>query len=139
MTRTEDRLRNYFGAVADSVRAGNTRPLAPPPPAPHERRRPKTAFRHRGGQAWGLPLAAGASVVAVVALSMALAGLTAGHRPAASPATGASMTPPRYYAQVDGSSAGGSVVVMSTSSGAVIARVQRSALLRDPALSAGPA
>jgi hypothetical protein len=85
-----------------------------------------------------LPLAAGASVLAVVSLSLALAGLTTGHRPAASPMTGAAMTPPQYYAQVDGSSAGGSVVVMSTSSGAVIARVQRSALLRDPALSAEP-
>jgi hypothetical protein len=136
MTRTEVRLRDYFDAVADSVRAGNTAPLAPPPP--RERRRAKDAFPHRGWQAWGLPLAAGASVLAVVSLSLALAGLTTDHRPAASPMTGAAMTPPQYYAQVDGSSAGGSVVVMSTSSGAVIARVQRSALLRDPAFSAEP-
>jgi hypothetical protein len=131
MTRTEDRLRNYFAAVTDSVRAGNTRPLAPP--QPHEQR-----LRRRGWQAWGLPLAAAASVLAVVALAVGLAGLTTVHRPVASPTTEAVITPPRYYAEVDGSSAGGSVVIMSTSSGAVVARVQGSALLRDPALSAEP-
>ena len=136
MTRTEERLKSYFGAVADSVSAGNTRPLAPP--RPHERRRSKAAFRHRGWQTWGLPLAAGASVLAVVSLALALAGLTTGHRSAASPMTGAATTPPRYYAQVDGSATGGSVVIMSTSSGAVIARVQRSALLRGSAVSAEP-
>jgi hypothetical protein len=136
MTRTEDRLKDYFDAVADSVRAGNTR--TPTPPPPRARWRVRSAFRHRGWQAWGLPLAAGASVLAVVSLSLTLAGLTTGYRSAASPTTGAAMNPPRYYAQVDGSSTGGSVVVMSTWSGAVIARVQRSALLRDPALSAEP-
>jgi hypothetical protein len=136
MTRTEERLREYFGAVADTVRAGNTRPLAPP--RPHERRRAKALFRHRGWQTWGVPLAAAASVLAVVSLAMALAGPTTGYRSAAPPMSGATTTPPRYYAEVDGSATGGSVVIMSTSSGAVIARVQKSALLRDSAPSAEP-
>lgn len=136
MTRTEERLREYFGAVADTVRAGNTQPLVPP--RPHGRRRAKALFRHRGWQTWGVPLAAAASVLAVVSLATALAGPATGYRSAAPPMSGATTTPPRYYAEVDGSATGGSVVIMSTSSGAVIASVQKSALLRDSALSAEP-
>jgi hypothetical protein len=134
MTRTEERLSDYFGAVADSVRADNTRPLAPPRP-PH-RERAKAASRHRGWQAWAPPLAAAASVLAVVVLATVVPGLIAGRQPAVSPPTGASPAPPRYYAQLDGSSTGGSVAVMSTSTGAVIANVQISALLHASGLRA---
>ncbi len=139
MTRAEERLRDYFGAVADSVRPDSTAPLAPPRPPVRQRR----AFGHRdwseqrGWKAWGVPLVAGASVLAVVSLSVTLAGLTAGHRSAASPASRATGRP-QYYAELDGSATGGSVVIFSSFSGAVIASVQKSAFLQKAALPAQP-
>ncbi|HZR49772.1 MAG TPA: hypothetical protein VFB06_09665 [Streptosporangiaceae bacterium] len=140
MTRTEERLRDYFSATADSVRADNTAPLAPPRPAKRQRR----GYRHRGlsgnrgWHAWGAPLVAGVSVLAVVALAVTLAGLTAGHRSTMAPASGATTGQPQYYAEIDGSDTGGSVVILSTSSGAVIANVDKSTLLENAALPAQP-
>lgn len=140
MTRAEERLRDYFGAVADSVRPDNTAPLEPPRPPRRQRR----AYGHRdwsgqrGWKAWGVPLVAGASVLAVVSLSVTVAGLTAGHRSAASSASPATTGRPQYYAELDGSATGGSVVILSSSSGAVIASVQKSAFPRNAALPAQP-
>jgi hypothetical protein len=140
MTRAEERLRDYFGAVADSVRPDNTAPLASPRPLRRQRRAYGHRDRsgHRGWQAWGAPLVAGVSVLVVVSLAVTLAGLTSGHRSAASPASGTTTGRPQYYAEINGSADGGSVVILSSSSGAVIASVQKSVLLRDSALSAQP-
>jgi hypothetical protein len=85
-----------------------------------------------------VPLAAGASVLAVVSLAVTLGGLTAGHRSAASPASRTTTGRPQYYAELDGSATGGSVVILSSSSGAVIANVQKSAFLQNAALPAQP-
>lgn len=140
MTRVEERLRDYFGAVADSVRPDNTAPLAPPRPPRRQRR--AYGHRDRSGrrvwQAWGAPLVAGVSVLAVVSLAVTLAGLTTGHRSAAAPASGTTTGRPQYYAQIDGSATGGSVVIMSASSGAVIASVPKSTFLQHAALPAQP-
>lgn len=137
MTRTEERLRNYFAAVETSIQPGNTAPLTTP--RPHRRsRRANTEPRHRGWRAWGVPLTAAASVLAIASLAVAAAGLTAGHRPGTSPESGASAGRPQYYAEVDGSETGGSVVIRSSSSGAVIASVAKSALLRESGLPAQP-
>lgn len=140
MTRTEARLRDYFSAAADSVRADNTAPLAPPRPTRRQRRayRRRGWSGRRGWQAWGAPLVAGASVLTVVAAAVTLAGLTAGHRSAAAPASGTTAGQPQYYAEVDGSDTGGSVVILATSSGAVIANVDMATLLRTANLPAQP-
>lgn len=126
MTKTETRLRDYLGAVADSVRPDNTRPLAPPD---RTRRAAGAQDGHRGWPArdgrrgwpaWAPPLAAAASVLAVVSLAVALTGQVITHR-ASSSATGTAAALPRYYVASEGVPA--QAVVRSVSSGAVIARV----------------
>ena len=109
MTNTEERLRDYLGAVADSVRPDNTPPLLSA----------AALASHRGWRAWITPLAAAASVLAVVALTVALAGKVT--HPASSPRTATAAAPLRYYVVVEGNPA--HPVVRSASTGAVVARV----------------
>jgi hypothetical protein len=127
MSTTEDRLRDYLGAVADSVRADNTRPLtAPAAPPPGPRPGPFPDRRH-GWRGWAVPLAAAASVLAIVSVSLALTGPATGQRPAAPRPTAAGPATagaPGYFAETYTES--GTVVgaeVRSTASGAVIARI----------------
>ena len=66
-----------------------------------------------------LPVAAGAAVVAIIAVAVLVAGLTAGPRPAA-PVTGAM---PRYYVTVTRSAAGLAAVVRESGDGRVTGTV----------------
>jgi hypothetical protein len=113
MTRTEERLREALHASAARVRDDRLRPL---PAVETGSRAPR---RHAG---WLVPLAAAVSVLAVVALAVAVAGAHRAHR---APAVGYPALPagfPRYFAdfadppQTD-------VVIRSTSTGAVVATV----------------
>jgi hypothetical protein len=124
MTTTENRLRDYLGAVAGSVRTDNTRPLMPPAgPRPARRASPPPATsdgRH-GWRGWVVPLAAAASVLAIVSLSVALSGQVTRHQPVRT-RTGATAPLPAYYVSV-GSFDASQLVVRSVRTGAVIARV----------------
>jgi hypothetical protein len=107
MTSTEERLRDYLGAVAESVRPDNTPPLLSD----------AALASHRGWRAWITPLAAAASVLAVVALTVTLAGQIT--HPASAPRTGAAAVPFRYYLDWEGNP--GHPVVRWASTGAVAA------------------
>ncbi|HEX8007228.1 MAG TPA: hypothetical protein VF482_12445, partial [Trebonia sp.] len=100
MTKTEERLRDYLGAVADSVRPDNTRPLVPPDTRKRSQRAAKGGGGHRGWRVWAVPLAAAASVVAVVSVTAAVGGHVAAHR-ASSSRTGTTAPPLRYYVEVE--------------------------------------
>jgi hypothetical protein len=110
VTRTEERLKDYLGAVAESVRPDTTPPLVSP----------AAWASHRGWRAWTIPLAAAASVLAVVALTVTLAGKTT--HPASPSRTGAAALPFLYRVEFEGNP--GQPVVRSVSTGAVVARVR---------------
>lgn len=120
MTKTEDRLRDYLGAVADSVRGDNTRPLADPRPAlaGAQRRAPR-----RPG--WLAPLTAAASVAVIAAGAVAAGGYLHHGGNSAGPA-GTAAGPPRFYAAVEADNRNdlNQIVVHTTASGAVVSRVQ---------------
>ena len=96
MTTIEDRLRAATRAAADTVAPGS----APPLRLPGARRgagRAGPAGRRWGG--WLVPLAAAASVVAVVAASLAIPAVLAGrHRAASGPSGPFAGVPPYYVA-----------------------------------------
>src|SRR5215469_12218300 len=96
MTTIEDRLRAATRAAADTVAPGS----APPLRLPGARRgagRAGPAGRRWGG--WLVPLAAAASVVAVVAASLAISAVLAGrHRAASGPSGPFAGVPPYYVA-----------------------------------------
>lgn len=120
MTKTEERLRDYLGAVADSVRPDNTRPLAAPARlASGDALRP--ASRRR---TWLAPLAAAASVALVAAVAVAVGGHLS-HRGNAPGPTGPTVGPPKYYATVeaDNQTDLDEVVVRATATSAVVARI----------------
>jgi hypothetical protein len=133
MTRTEDRLTEYLNAVADSVRADSTRPLAPPVAPAAGRERTCGARRIGVGQrrwrGWAVPLAAAAGVVAVAVSGALLAGQLGGHR--AAPAAAGTAEPGggtpglKYYMEeeAEGEDNTLTAVVRSVATGAVIDRV----------------
>jgi hypothetical protein len=128
MTSTENRLRDYLGAVADSVRTDNTRPLMPA-----DGPRPVASDGRPGWRGWIVPLAAAASVLAIASLGVALTGHVTGHQPSRTEKekrTGTTAPFPTYYVSAEGpiNSDGQGVkstqpVVRSVATGAVIARV----------------
>jgi hypothetical protein len=121
MTKTEERLRDYLGAVADSVRPDNTRPLAAAGrPASGDALRP--ASRRR---TWLPPLAAAASV-ALIAAGVVAAGGYLHHRDNPPGPAGPAAGPPRYYATLEGNNQTDldEVVIRATGTGAAVARIQ---------------
>ena len=109
MPRIEQLLRAELKRVTDQVKPEQLRPLRVP------------ARRH-GWRVRLLPVAAGVAVVAIVAVAVLLAGVTAGPRPAApAPVTGAM---PRYYVTVARSAAGLAAVVRSSADGRVTGTVK---------------
>jgi len=143
MTRTEERLTEYLNAVADSVRADSTRPLAPPAaPAPERvHRLHRLAAGQRGWRGWVVPLAAAALVVAVAVSGAELAANVGDHHAAGASvhpaAPGAAAPLPRYYMEAEGLSAP-SPVVRSVATGAVIGRVPNPGGGHEAAMAAAP-
>jgi hypothetical protein len=143
MTRAEDRLTEYLNAVADSVRADSTRPVAPQAaPAPPGRAR---AVRRRavGQRRWpgrAVPLAAAAVVVVIAALGALLAAHIGGHRTApagAQPTQPTAAVPqPRYYMELEG--AVPSPVIRSVATGAVLDRLRDPRGEQEAAMTAAP-
>jgi hypothetical protein len=130
MNTLESRLRSAAKATAEEIAPASIPPLSLAKP---QRRRPGPAGRGRGRAGWPrvlIPLAAGASVIAVVATSLAISGGTHGHRPAKA-TSHASVTAslPPYYVQLTGNNPDTTVlqpqhaVIRATSSGATLARV----------------
>jgi hypothetical protein len=139
MTRIEERLRDALQASAAKVRDDRLRPL-PVPDSRTERR----ARRRRVHRAWLVPAAAAASVVLLVAAAVAVTG---GLRPAASPGRAAASPgpagPPRYIVSFSDVTMARYVLVQSTLTGAVTARVAtpeapRHERLYDGSLAAAP-
>ena len=138
MNSTEDQLTGALDAAAETVRPETVRPLREPEPAGHQsRRRP---------DAWLAPIAAAAAVVLVVALALvATSGTGTRPRPAPSPGEPGLAGPPglpRYYAEVEGKFFGkfppdsARVVVRSSATGAVLARIKNPVVTGAPALQA---
>jgi hypothetical protein len=130
MNTLERRLRAAARATAEEIVPGSIPPLSLAKP---RRRRPGPAGRGRGRAGWPrvlIPLAAAASVIAVVATSLAITGGTHGHRPgkATSHASALASLPP-YYVLLTGSNPNRTVlqpdhaVIRATSSGATLASV----------------
>ena len=127
MNSTEDQLTSALDAAAQTVRPQTVRPLREP-------KRANGATRTRRGR-WDArlaPAAAAIGVVAVVAVALVVASgqpRTAGSGPAsglsAAPAAAAPAAPPQYYAEAEGHlyQASSQVVVRSTATGAVVARI----------------
>ncbi len=109
MPPIEQLLRAELKRVTDQVKPEQLRPLRVP------------ARRH-GWRVRLLPVAAGAAVVAIIAVAALLAGMTAGPRPAVpAPVTGAM---PRYYITVTRSAAGLAAVVHTSADGRVTGTVK---------------
>jgi hypothetical protein len=142
----EELLTRALDRAAARITAETLRPLAEPATAP-----PRLARARRAG--WNARLAPAAAAVAVV-LAVGVALLVAGgtHRPGqagGTPAVGAA-GPPRYYAEVEGPELGGphapgpvAVVVRSTATGAVVARIPAPRIAAAPkaiplSVAAGP-
>jgi hypothetical protein len=148
MTRTEDRLTEYLNAVADSVRADSTRPLAPPvAPAAERARMGRRAVGQRRWPGWVVPLAAAAVVVVVAAFGAVLAGHIGGHRTApgsVQPTEPNAVAPePRYYIEaeslpVEAKELSASLVIRSVATGAVIDRVPNPGGGYEAAMVAAP-
>jgi hypothetical protein len=130
MNMLESRLRAAAKATAEEITPGSIPPLSLAKPQP---RRPDPAGRGRGRAGWPrvlIPLAAAASVIAVVATSLAIGSGTNGHRPAkaTSQASVVASLPP-YYVQLAGNNPNTTVLqpwhaaIHATSSGATLARV----------------
>lgn len=130
MNTLERRLRAAARATAEEIVPGSIPPLSLAKP---QQRRRGPAGRGRGRAGWPrvlIPLAAAASVIAVVATSLAITGGTHGHRPgkATSHASALASLPP-YYVLLTGSNPNRTVlqpdhaVIRATSSGATLASV----------------
>ena len=108
MPPIEELLRAELKRVTEQVKPEQLRPLRVP-------------ARPHGWRVRLLPVAAGVAVVAIVAVAVLLAGLTAGPRPAApAPVTGAM---PRYYVTVTRSAAGLLAVVRESADARVTGTV----------------
>ena len=132
MNTTEELLLAAIRETADEITAGSTRPLSLPEPA---RRVPRPHLLLRGGRhpsGWRravAPAAAAASVIAMVAASLAIAGTSGtqgqvpgAHTPAARAAALASV-PPYYVALTGFAAAAQHAVVRATATGAVLATI----------------
>jgi hypothetical protein len=134
MNTTEDRLRTAIRETAAEIAASSTLPLSLPEPA---RRVPRPHLRLRGGQhpsGWRravAPVAAAASVIAVVAASLVLTSSggspgqgpgTAAETPAARAAALASV-PPYYVALTGYPGMQQHAVVRASATGAVLATI----------------
>jgi hypothetical protein len=109
MPRIEQLLRAELKRVTDQVKPEQLRPL-------------RVRVHRHGWRVRLLPVAAGVAVVAIVAVAVLLAGVTAGPRPAApAPVTGAM---PRYYVTVTRSAAGLAAVVHTSADGRVTGTVK---------------
>jgi hypothetical protein len=125
----EELLTRALDRAAGRITAGTLRPLTEPETAPPRRRRARRA----GWNAWLAPLGAAVAVVLVAAAVLLATGT---HRPGTAPAASApgAAGPPRYYAEVEGKFNGWhgrdavEVVVRSTATGAVAARVPNPAI-----------
>jgi hypothetical protein len=130
MNTLEERIRTAITQTAEEITPGSIPPLSLATP---QRRRLGAAGRGRGRAGWPrvlIPLAAAASVTAVVVTSVAVSGGTNGHRP--TKATGhisvmASLPP--YYVMITGNNPNPTVlqpehaVIRATSSGATLATI----------------
>jgi hypothetical protein len=130
MSTLETRLRAAAKATAEEIVPGSIPPLSLAEP---QRRRPGRAGRGRGRTGWPrilIPLAAAASVIAVVATSLAITGGTHAHRPtkATSHASVIASLPP-FYVMLTGNNPNRTIlqpqhaVIRATSSGATLARI----------------
>jgi hypothetical protein len=130
MNTLEDRIRTAIKQTAEEITPGSVPPLSL---ANSQQRRPGPAGRGRGRAGWPrvlVPLAAAASVIAVVATSLALSGGTNGHRPAKATTHGSVMDSlPPYYVMLTGNNPNRTVlqpqhaVIRATSSGATLATI----------------
>jgi hypothetical protein len=130
MNTLEDRIRAAVTQTAEEIAPGSIPPLSLAEP-PRRRLGPAGRGRRRAG--WPrvlIPLAAAASVIAVVATSLALSGGTNGHRPAkaTSHASLIASLPP-YYVMLTGNNPNRTVlqpdhaVIRATSSGSILAAI----------------
>jgi hypothetical protein len=135
MTTTEELLTGALDAAAETVRPETVRPLTQP-------RRGRPASRGRWGARLA-PVAAAAAVVLVVAVALVVSsGSRPGHAVGDGAATGTSTgarvatatSPPTYYVEVEGKiyTSDTQVVVRSTATGAVLARIA------DPVIAGRP-
>ena len=130
MNTLESRLRAAAKATAEEIAPASIPPLSLAEP---QRRRPGPAARGRGRAGWPrvlIPMAAAASVIAVVATSLAISGGTHGHRPAKAKSHASVMASlPPYYVQLTGNNPNRTVLqpqhaaIRATSSGATLARI----------------
>jgi hypothetical protein len=139
MNSTEDLLAGALDAAAETVRPEKVRPLAEP--------RQGRPARRRRWDARLAPAAAAAAVVLAVAVALVVSGGSRPLHPAGGgAATGArnavpapaTASPPRYYAEVEGKIYSGSntqVVLRSTATGAVAARIANPVLAGQPTLT----
>jgi hypothetical protein len=130
MNTLEDRIRAAVTQTAEEITPGSIPPLSLATPQRH-RLDPAGRGRRRAG--WPrvlIPLAAAASVIAVVATSLAVSGATHGHRPARATRHASVMASlPPYYVQLAGNNPNTTVLqprhalIRATSSGATLARI----------------
>jgi hypothetical protein len=135
MNRTEERLRDALSASAGRVSDSKLRPFPEseraPEPGPE-----RWAKRNRK---WLAPAGAAIAVLVVVALAVVA---TSGNHPAGPVAGRAAASPqsapPKYYAEVEGKIYSGrntQVVIRSTATGAVVARIANPVIAGRPKLS----
>jgi len=131
MNTTEDRLRTAISETAAEIAPGTTRPLSLPEPARRDPGRPRAGGQgHRSGWRRAVaPVAAAASVIAVVAASLAIAGSggsqgqgPGAETPAARAAALASV-PPYYVALTGYAGMRQQAVVRASATGAVLATI----------------
>jgi len=132
MNTTEERLRTAIRETAAEVTAGSTLPLSLPEPS---RRVPRPHLRLRGGRHPGgwrravAPVAAAASVIAVVAASLAITGTGSTHgqgpgtETAAARAAALASVPPYYVALTGYAGRRQHAVVRASATGAVLAAI----------------
>ena len=130
MNTLESRLREAAKATAEEIAPGSIPPLSLAKP---QRRRPGRAGRGRGRAGWPrilIPVAAAASVIAVVATTLAITSGTYKHRPAkAASHTSVLASLPPYYVMLTGNNPNRTVlqpqhaVIRATSSGAILATI----------------
>lgn len=130
MSTLETRLRAAAKATAEEITPGSIPPLSLAQP---QRRPPGPARRGRGRAGWSrvlIPLAGAASVIAVVATSLAISGGANWHRHAKATGHASVMASlPPYYVQLAGNNPNTTVlqprhaVIRATSSGAALVSV----------------
>jgi hypothetical protein len=130
MNTLEERIRTAVTQTAEEIAPGSIPPLSLAEP---QRRRPGPAGRGRGRAGWPrvlIPLAAAASVIAVVATLLAISGGAHGRPPAKATGHASVMASlPPYYVQLAGNNPNTTVLqrrhaaIHATSSGATLAKI----------------